>query len=354
MDTLATDTARASRSPGQGPTQGKVRVSKDLAIPREGDNGLYTQTWFPICQSIDVGAGEIVGRAFLGGKVIVFRDADGQATVKSGVCLHLGADLSNGKLIDGKLRCPYHHWTYGMDGACVATGAGDPPPPRARLFNFPPCEMYGLIWAFNGEEPLFLLKQQIPYPEDEIILRVMQDPRDWRIDPWVIRANTPDWQHLKFVHNLDFDWSRVNEAFEWWDHGCHVKIDSRMRDRNMERYLWDMTIQGTNIWTDTGTYKDRWHFTMSALTIPEPGRAIHYSVNAVHRGDGSTEQERSALDHLAELEEIFEDIVSQDDIPLSNLHYAPRFLTKTDEALARYLRYVKAYPRANPAAELIS
>ena len=34
-------------------------------------------------------------------------------------------------------------------------GPGDPPPPAARLFRFPTAERYGLIWAFNGEQPLF-------------------------------------------------------------------------------------------------------------------------------------------------------------------------------------------------------
>lgn len=330
------------------------RPRRKMHIPNEGDNNLYTQTWYPICFSSDVASGNVIGKQFLGGKVIVFRDENGVAVVMSGFCLHLGADLSNATVVDGQVRCPFHHWSYDNEGVCRSTGSGDPVPSRTRLFRFPTCEMYGLVWAFNGDEPLFQLKQLVPYEDDELLFSVQLDPRDWRIDPWIIRANTPDWQHLKFVHNMEFNWDRVTEAFEWFDFGCRVELDVQMRDWNMETFHYDMMIQGTNIWTDTGSFRDRWHFTLSALTVPAPGRSIHYFANAIHKGNGSDAEEREARQHLADLEEIFALIVSQDDVPLDNLHYAPGLLTKSDQALSRYLSYIKDYPRANPAADFIT
>ena len=33
-------------------------------------------------------------------------------------CPHLGADLSVGQIVDGRLRCAYHHWSFDGSGAC--------------------------------------------------------------------------------------------------------------------------------------------------------------------------------------------------------------------------------------------
>ncbi len=49
-------------------------------MPKEGDNGLYTQSWYPICLSNEVGAGHVISREFLGGRVIVFRGENGIAS----------------------------------------------------------------------------------------------------------------------------------------------------------------------------------------------------------------------------------------------------------------------------------
>ncbi len=99
---------------------------------------------------------------FLDGRVIVFRGSSGTAQVSSAYCPHLGADLSVGDVQGDTVRCAFHHWQYDRNGVCVKTGIGDPPPPGACLFTFPTAEKHGLIWAFNGEEPLFAIPD-FPY-----------------------------------------------------------------------------------------------------------------------------------------------------------------------------------------------
>lgn len=42
-------------------------------IPFEGEDGQFTQSWFPICLSSDVAPGSFQGYDFLDGKVIVVR-----------------------------------------------------------------------------------------------------------------------------------------------------------------------------------------------------------------------------------------------------------------------------------------
>ena len=129
------------------------------SLPGDGEDGRYYQSWYPLALSSEVGIGEVVGREFLGGRVAVFRTMDGKAAVVSAFCPHLGADLSIGKVVGEHLRCAFHHWEFNGVGRCVKTGIGDPPPKTARLFRFPVAERFGIIWAFNGYEPLFDLPE---------------------------------------------------------------------------------------------------------------------------------------------------------------------------------------------------
>ena len=51
-----------------------------VPIPAEGENGLFTESWFPICPSFEVPPGKVIGRTFLDGRVVVYRTEDGRRT----------------------------------------------------------------------------------------------------------------------------------------------------------------------------------------------------------------------------------------------------------------------------------
>ncbi|MCG8612098.1 MAG: Rieske (2Fe-2S) protein, partial [Pseudomonadales bacterium] len=46
-------------------------------MPKEGDDGLFSQSWFPVCLSSEVDKGQIRGENFLDGRIIVCRGEDG-------------------------------------------------------------------------------------------------------------------------------------------------------------------------------------------------------------------------------------------------------------------------------------
>ena len=77
-------------------------------IPAEGEDGLFSQSWFPVCLSTEVPVGTIIGRDFLDGRVIVYRGQDGVARIQSAYCPHLGADLWVGKLVGDRVQCTFH------------------------------------------------------------------------------------------------------------------------------------------------------------------------------------------------------------------------------------------------------
>ena len=79
----------------------------------------------------------MIGRDFLGTRVILYRDGTGKAVVQGAYCPHLGADLSVGEVVDGQIRCAYHHWKFDCAGRCVDIPAGDKIPPGARISTYP-------------------------------------------------------------------------------------------------------------------------------------------------------------------------------------------------------------------------
>ena len=81
----------------------------------------FHQSWFPIALANELGTGAVIGRDFLGTRVILYRDPAGKALVQSAYCPHLGADLSVGQLVDGQIRCAYHHWRLrqSLEGAVL-------------------------------------------------------------------------------------------------------------------------------------------------------------------------------------------------------------------------------------------
>ena len=100
----------------------------------------FHQSWFPVALAGDIGPGRATGRDFLGTRVVVYRDAAGKAVVQGAYCPHLGADLSVGEVVDGQIRCAYHHWRFDGGGRCVDIPAGDRIPPAARIPTYPSAE----------------------------------------------------------------------------------------------------------------------------------------------------------------------------------------------------------------------
>lgn len=317
-------------------------------IPPEGEGG-FSESWFPICLSSDVSTGTVLGRDFLDGRVVVYRTQDGTARVHSAYCPHLGADLSVGDIHEGRLRCAFHHWRFDDEGLCVATGCGDPAPPRAELFTFPVQERYGLVWAFNGENPTFDLPG-FPFPADRLAVRTLEMDEIFPVDPWVFCANTPDVQHIKALHDITFDHGDPDpDDFRWTDHSFRYDLDGRLPSGDPIAY--EVGITGTNIFYQSGSVNGRWFGFIMPFGIPRPGSIRSFLVLAALKEDDEDGDTEAFLDSVQALEE---GIVGDDSPVLHTIHFRPGTTTRSDKSLNRFLKYVRDFPRTHPSQEFIN
>ncbi|HLI23225.1 MAG TPA: Rieske 2Fe-2S domain-containing protein, partial [Stellaceae bacterium] len=126
-----------------------------VSSPDTASRDVFHQSWYPLALSGEVTAEKPLGVDFLGSRVVTYRDAAGKPVVQGAYCPHLGADLSLGAMIEGGLRCPFHHWRFGADGRCAHIPTGDRIPANATVPVYPSSEAWGIVWAFNGTTPLF-------------------------------------------------------------------------------------------------------------------------------------------------------------------------------------------------------
>ncbi|MGD9812481.1 MAG: Rieske 2Fe-2S domain-containing protein, partial [Sphingobium sp.] len=182
-------------------------LASGFPVPRKaGEAGnlddLFLQNWNPLMLASDLPEGKIVGAEFLGSRVIIYRDKAGAPVVQTAYCPHLGADLAGGDFVDGEVRCPYHHWQFASDGRCSRIPSIDTAPPRvARIYNYPAAEKWGIIWAFNGEEPLYDIPGFLDVEDEEMIYRPYH--HGYRnVEAWLPTSNSFDFQHLTTVHGI--------------------------------------------------------------------------------------------------------------------------------------------------------
>jgi choline monooxygenase len=90
--------------------------------------------------------------------VVVTRDSDGVLRAFVNVCRHRGSVIAEGESSRETLQCPYHAWTYGLDGRLRAAPRSDEEP------NFPRDEL-GLIPVAVGRWGPFVFVNAGAAPE---------------------------------------------------------------------------------------------------------------------------------------------------------------------------------------------
>lgn len=333
-------------------TQAADRAARSL--PAEGDNHLYSQTWYPICLSEELGDGAVLGREFLGGRVIAVRGENGEASVMSAFCAHLGVDLQCATVVDHMVRCPYHHFYYDVTGTAVKIGNGETPPPAAKLFKYPTVEKYGVIFAFNGEAPLFDVPS-FSLPDDEIAVHAFKTEMQFPVDPWVIISQTPDLNHTQFLHGPEFAPEFDIPAMTISDYTCSYTVDEDLYfDASGVFKELHANIFGTNIIQLETIINNMWTGGTASLVAVRPGVCECYGINAVKKADVDPQTPEAFQGVLDMLKGMNMQVMSEDQSVYQNINFTQGTMLECDRELARYFDYLRKYPRANPGLHYIN
>jgi nitrite reductase/ring-hydroxylating ferredoxin subunit len=160
----------------------------------------YPCSWFFLALSRELAPGRVLTRRLAGEDVVLYRTDDGRLYAVRPYCPHLGAHFGSGGTIDGRnLVCPFHHFAFAPDGACVSVPRGRPP--RASLEHHTIRERNGfvLIWyAPDGKPPTWDAPETAP-PQ---ISATASWGTDVRAHVQELTENTLDFRHLPVVHHV--------------------------------------------------------------------------------------------------------------------------------------------------------
>src|ERR1700722_2611325 len=91
--------------------------------PQKPMGRMMRRFWLPICMSRQLPEpdGKPLRARLLGENFVVFRDTEGKIGVLDEYCMHRGVSLALGRVEKGGIRCLYHGWKFGVDGAIHET-----------------------------------------------------------------------------------------------------------------------------------------------------------------------------------------------------------------------------------------
>jgi hypothetical protein len=164
-------------------------------------------------------------------------------------------------------------------------------------------------------------------------------------------CNTADFNHIQVVHGVTMDDPNPVDSVEWDQWGFTYPFRGTTADGM--RLDFKVSIVGTNVYREESEINGRRRFVLNPCTPTKFGQYDSYSVIGTLKGD--TPEEMAAADEYNVWSKEFQNNLLADDVPIMNkMRFRPEMLTKSDLVLGRYLRFLRAFPRAHPARDFIS
>ena len=268
-------------------------------------------------------------------------------------CSHLGANLGRGTIVDGLLRCPYHHWCYNRSGRCVSIPGADRPPSGIRVCAYPAVERHGYVFFFNGPEPDFPLPFFDRCDPDEFVAgRAFRFATD---SPWyMLVGNGFNAQHFHAVHDRKLiGTTRVDRPaplVRRMQFDAEV-VGRTVFDRLLRRFV------GTKVQIKITSYGGphvlvegiflRAHSRLLVASQPVDGDTTLSDVIVFARRAPASRGGRLTDWANLRIRRRFTQAFMQDDIDrLRDIRYRPEGLTALDQDLIDYFRWAATLPRS--------
>lgn len=164
---------------------------------------LLKRFWYPV---MPISALQVGPQSFelLSQKLVLWLDGDGNPAAVRDRCCHRSARLSQGKVVDGCIRCPYHGWSFNRSGQCVKVPqlTHDLIPRTYQVEGYPCQERYGYAWVCL-DEPLLPIPE-IPEAGNPDFRQIPEFYEVWHCAGLRLMENSFDNAHPHFVHSSTF------------------------------------------------------------------------------------------------------------------------------------------------------
>ncbi len=316
---------------------------------------VFTTSWIAVGFVADVdGPGACVVVEVAGRSIIITRNRHGRLRAFHNLCRHRATKLLDAGVREfghrGRVRCPYHSWTYDTDGTCLGTPlfeGSDVPAGQEAIFDtsmatgFDRAD-YGLLevavdtWGFL----LFVNLATEPDPLAAQLGDLPQRFADHQLDQWrprrrrtydvaanykLIGENFMEYYHLPWVHPELNRVSKVADHYRWQGRGMYTGMCTTPVSRNTDAGGWDglrplSSLRGQD--ADSGRFV--WLFPSSALAVlpnhafvlltqpVSPDRTVETAVLLTHPESLDDPAAEDGLDQL----EKFWDLVNRQDLEI--------------------------------------
>ncbi len=162
---------------------------------------IFRKSWQLVCHLNDIpNVGDYHGFEFLGESIVVIRGEDGEVRSFYNVCRHRASRLldgSKGACTRGRITCPYHAWTYGLDGRLLGM-------PQRESFAAVDLSQHGLALV---EQEIFMgfvfvrleaggpsvLEMAAPYAQELALYRLEELVPQGRV---TLRPRSVNWKNV--------------------------------------------------------------------------------------------------------------------------------------------------------------
>ena len=225
----------------------------DIATTMKGTPGgiFMRQFWTAVGVSTDVEKGRAKPIRIMGEDYTLYRGHSGRAQVMASRCPHRGAPMHLGWVEEDALRCVYHGWKFGCDGACVDQPAEEAGyKEKVGIAAYPTREHLGVIFCFfgTGAEPAFP-----PFPEPA---------GEGLIDVWPVYKVPCNYLQC-FENTMD----EVHVAFTHAPGGSHAKLSADLPIITAEETDWGLMRYGRR---KTGNVRHTLHYAPNIVRVIVP------------------------------------------------------------------------------------
>lgn len=315
--------------------------------------------------------------------ILLMRGKDGVARAFLNACTHRGARLAEGCGATARFTCPYHGWSFGLDGKLLAIASreafGEVESESFKLVELPALEKAGLVWVILDPASRLSIAdflgtfgdmlEGFGFADWHLI-----DQRRLRGANWKLAFDAhPDWYHLPVLHRDSFGPQVSNRAIYDF-YGPHMRMFRPQPEvppppETADMYMLDGQVP-IGEWPDEALLLGGWLAfpNLSIYTLYSRGQRT-VNINQIFPGSDVGESftvqtlltedapDDDLRDRVLHICDVIEQVVRDEDLPVScqqqvalNTGLVPKLVYGRNEGGNQHLhRWIEKVARASDA-----